>query len=77
MPPLRPCCAGLRASLARSPPRLRRSQAGGLLPPDPQGCAPCAPFGARAPAMADQEGGVPRHGWEAATVGSEAVHGCR
>lgn len=40
-----------------SRPRLRRSTAGGVPPPDPQGCAPCAPFGARAPAVADRKGG--------------------
>ena len=42
--------APLRASLARSPPRLGRSQAGGLHPQDPQGCAPWRAFAHRAPA---------------------------
>ena len=42
--------APLRASLARSPPRLGRSQAGGLHPQDPQGCAPWCAFAHRAPA---------------------------
>ena len=50
--------APLRASLARSPPRLGRSQAGGLHPQDPQGCAPWCAFAHRAPAasVTQQEG---------------------
>ena len=50
--------APLRASLARSPPRLGRSQAGGLHPQDPQGCAPWRAFAHRAPAasVTQQEG---------------------
>jgi len=44
--PLRPSFGGLRAALAASGPRLGRSSAWGVPPPDPQGCAPCALAGA-------------------------------
>ena len=42
-------------------PRLGRSSTWGVPPPDPLGCAPCAPFGARAPAVGRPKG----KGWGA------------
>ena len=54
--------APLRASLARSPPRLGRSQAGGLHPQDPQGCAPWCAFAHRAPAASVTQPGGSGHG---------------
>ena len=63
--------APLRASLARSPPRLGRSQAGGLHPQDPQGCAPWCAFAHRAPAASViQQEGVPGTGATVAGVGN-------
>ncbi len=63
--------APLRASLARSPPRLGRSQAGGLHPQDPQGCAPWRAFAHRAPAASvTQQEGVPGTGATVAGVGN-------
>lgn len=47
-----------------SSPRLGRSSAGGMLPPDPLGFAPCVPFGTRAPLRVDQaRGGWAQGGW--------------
>lgn len=47
-----------------SSPRLGRSSAGGMLPPDPLGFAPCVPFGTRAPHRVDQaRGGWAQGGW--------------
>ena len=45
-------------SVEASGPRLGRSPAWGVCrPPAPLGCAPCAPFGTRAPATCHQKGG--------------------
>ena len=54
--------APLRASLARSPPRLGRSQAGACTP-DPQGCAPLARLRAPGPCcLGHPAGGGSGHG---------------
>ena len=69
--------APLRASLARSPPRLGRSQAGGLHPQDPQGCAPWRAFAHRAPAASvTQPEGVPGTGATVAGVGKPQACPC-
>ena len=60
----------LRASLARSPPRLGRSQAGGLHPKTPRAAPWCA-FAHRAPAASViQQEGVPGTGATVAGVGN-------
>ena len=62
--------APLRASLARSPPRLGRSQAGGLHP-RPPGLRPWRAFAHRAPAASvTQPEGVPGTGATVAGVGN-------
>ena len=63
--------APLRASLARSPPRLGRSQAGGFCTPKPPGLRPLVRLRAPGPCcLGHPAGGVPGTGATVAGVGN-------
>ena len=62
--------APLRASLARSPPRLGRSQAGGLHPQTPRAAPPGAPSRTGPLLPRHPAGGVPGTGAPVAGVGN-------